>query len=269
MKTIAALIITAFLALPAMAQVANVIPSTVNILPHRAFYTVKLKSADHESNVKGTDGRMIIELTHDCNGWTLKQESASVIELKGAQSEMMRSEYTAIESDDGKSLQFKTMRVFDEKVKDSVEGNASFNDKGGTISYKTPTTSEVNMNANTLPPIAHMKKLIETAQSGQKIYSKPVFDGSFFGNPVEINAVIGAKKNGTCSLGDKKSIVYPMNMAVYAMPSNSSNPNFQMIVDMGDDGIMCSYTIDFGDYTVLGSLDKIEYLPVDACTKKP
>jgi|GEM_PF-4608862 len=267
MKTIAALLMTAFLASPALAQTAVAPTKTVNIIPHRAYYTVKLKNAEGDSQVKATDGRMIIELTHDCEGWTLKQESASVVDLKEAPSEMMRSVYTAWESDDGKSLKFKTERVFDEKMKDSVEGFAGFTDKGGTITYNSPETKEVKMAAGTLPPIAHLQKLLETAESGQRTSSVQVFDGSFYGNPVLIDTFIGDKK-GDCKLTENKDGLYPMNLAIYAMPSVSSNPNFEIKQNIGKNGVMCSYEIKFDNYTVIGELDKYEPLPDKVCEKK-
>lgn len=267
MKTIASLLITLFLTLPALAQQANVKSSTVNILPHRAYYTVKLKSAKADSSVKDTEGKMIIELTHDCDGWTLKQESASVIDLKSAKPEMMRSVYVAQESDDGKTLKFKTERVFDEKMKDSVEGFAGFTDKGGTISYKSPEDKEIIMKVGTLPPIAHMKRLIEMAETGEQSSSIQVFDGSFYGNPVLIDAFVAGKLS-SCKSVVKNCEGYPMNLAVYAMPSTTSNPNFEIKQIMGKEGVMRNYTIDFTDYTVEGTLDKVEYLPANVCNKK-
>lgn len=269
MKTIATIVISLFLAQVASAQqaAAPAKNKTVNILPHRAFYSVKLESANKNSTVKDTDGRMIIELTHDCKGWNLKQDSASVIEMKSSPSESMRSVYTAQESDDGKSLSFKTERVFNEKTKDSVEGQAGFTDKGGSITYKTPETTQIQMKAGTMPPIAHMKKLIEAAESGQQSYSTQVFDGSFFGNPVLIDAFISDKK-GNCQLTKTEETVYPMNLAIYAMPSTSSNPNFEITQNMGNNGVMCSYKINFGDYSVKGTLDRVEFLPNNVCKKQ-
>lgn len=266
MKIILSFIISMFLMPCVIAQTANIAEnkSEVKILPHRAYYTVKLEKANKDSSVENTDGRMIVELTHDCDGWTLRQESASVIDLKAQPSEMMRSVYTAKESEDGKTLNFKTERVFNEQTKDSVEGVAGFTEKGGTITYKSPEVTEIKMKEGTLPPIAHMKKLIEMAASGNKAYSIQVFDGSFFGNPVLINADLEGKQS-SCNITDNKAPVYPMNLAVFAMPSTASNPNFEISQNMGSNGVMCSYKINFGDYSVKGTLDKVEFLPANAC----
>lgn len=236
------------------------------IIPHRAYYTVKLKNANSDSAVRDTEGRMVIELTHDCEGWMLKQESASVVQLKEAPSEMMRSVYTAWESNDGKNLRFKTERVFNEQAKDSVEGSAEFSDKGGTISYEMPETKKVRMEEGTLPPIMHLRRLIELAESGERTSSVQVFDGSFYGNPVLIDAFIGDHK-GECKITDTKDTVYPMNLAIYAMPSVAPNPNFEIKQNMGQNGVMCSYEINFGDYTVQGTLDRFEALPDKSCSK--
>ncbi|MBP6985771.1 MAG: DUF1849 family protein [Alphaproteobacteria bacterium] len=236
----------------------------IKILPHRAFYTLKLESSQKDSHVKNTDGRMIIELSHDCNGWTLRQESASVTEMKNQDSEIMRSVYTATESDDGKILDFMTERVFNEEASDSVQGSAVFTEAGGTISYKTPESKSLQMKKGTIAPITHMKKLIQSAREGTQSLSLPVFDGSFYGNPVQIDAFIGPEK-GDCKITSVDEIVYPMNLAVYATPSQSSNPNFEIKQRLGSNGITCSYEIDFGDHTVKGTLDRVELLPQKAC----
>lgn len=268
MKIITTLMLAILLIAPVAAEKEQIKIDTkeVNILPHRAFYSVKLKSSKPDSSVKDTSGRMIIELTHDCDGWTLKQESASVVDLKTLPQEVMRSVYTALESDDGKTLKFKTERVFNEKFKDSVEGTAGFTEAGGVISYKNPEDKQVLMSKGTLPPIAHMKRLIQSARAGQQSESAHVFDGSFFGNPVLIDAFIGKKKD-SCDVTQLKEAVYPMNLAIYAMPSVASNPNFEIKQYMGENGIMCSYEINFGDYTVQGTLDRVEMLPNSACNQ--
>jgi EipB-like len=277
MKTLATIIISVLFALPVEAQQAHRAAqeaakikssAAVNIMPHRAYYSVKMESAKKDSTVKDTSGRMIIELTHDCDGWTLKQESASVVELASAPSETMRSEYMAKESDDGKNLQFRTQRVFNETTQDSVEGEALFTESGGTISYTAPETASIAMKEGTLPPIMHLKKLIQKAKDGEQSYSTQVFDGSFYGNPVQIDAFISGNK-GSCKLTQKDCDVSPMNLAVYAMPSTNANPNFEIKQDMDrTNGVMRGYVIDFGDYTVKGTLDKVEFLPSNACGKK-
>lgn len=269
MKHLTSILLSLCIVLPASAEklvVANK-NKEITILPHRAFYSVKLESATKDSSVSNTDGRMIIELSHDCDGWTLKQESASFIDLKSNESEVMRSVYTARESEDGKILNFSTERVFNEETKDSVKGSAVFTENGGTISYQSPEMKYLKMSKGTMPPIAHMKKLIQSAQEGEKNYSVPVFDGSFYGNPVQIDAFIGGEK-GNCKITSVEETVYPMSLAVYAMPSNASNPNFEIQQNMGNNGIMCSYKINFGDYTVKGTLDRVEMLPNKSCAIK-
>lgn len=243
---------------------AEKLTAITKIMPHRAVYAVKLKSAKEESNIEDTNGKMVIELKQDCNGWTLKQDSASVIDVKSMPTEIMRSLYVAWESNDGKHLKFHTERIYNESIKDTVGGSAGFNKQGGFIIYTTPQTTRVNMKPGTLPPIAHMKKLLESAQSGESTVSQQVFDGSFFGNPVQINTFIG-KKKGTCSASLANEPVWPMNLAIYAMPSVLATPNFEITQAIASNGVMCSYTIDFGDYSVQGTLEKLEYLPESVC----
>ena len=126
---------------------------------------------------------------------------------------------------------------------------------------------QVRMEQGTLPPIAHLHRLIEVAESGNRTSSVQVFDGSFYGNPVLIDAFIGDKK-GNCKITDTKDTVYPMNLAIYAMPSVAPNPNFEIKQNMAENGVMCSYEINFGDYVVEGTLDRFEPLPDKSCQKK-
>ena len=176
----------------------------------------------------------------------------------------MRSQYVAWESEDGEELKFRTERVYNESVHDTINGSAGFTKQGGSITYITPEPTKIKMDPGTLPPIAHMKKLLESARTGENSVSQQVFDGSFYGNPVQINTFIGKKKE-KCSATLESDTVWPMSLAVYAMPSKLATPNFEITQAIASNGIMCSYTIDFGNYTVEGTLEKIEYLPTKTC----
>lgn len=238
--------------------------SVTTLKPHRATYSISLKDAGGDSSISNIKGKMVLELNRDCKGWSLTQNAANVIELKNSPAEAMRSHYVASESHDAKKLKFFSERIFNERIADRVGGDARFHTKGGAIRYSEPETREVVMEEETIPPISHMQRLINVAQKGNEMNSVLVFDGSFYGNPVHIDTFIG-HENHVCATKAKGQQAWPMSLAVYAQPSESESPSFELTQLMANNGVMCSYTINSGKYTVKGELDKLEFLPDKKC----
>ena len=239
----------------------------LSLKPHKAIYTISLQSVDSGSAISDIKGKMVIELRQDCQGWALIQDAANVMELKNAPADLMRSRYVAWESHDGKMFKFSSERVFNERVADKVDGTAGFGANGGLITYINPEKRQVAIEKGTLPGISHMQNLITQAKNGKAHASEIVFDGSFFGNPVQINTFIGNEKK-SCANAAKAQSAWPMSLAVYALPSTGSNPNFEITQTLADNGVMCSYTINFGDYIVKGELERVEFIPQKRCAKK-
>ncbi len=246
------------------------ITPTYAIISHRAYYKVTLLSVNPDSEILDANGEMVIEMEDVCDGWTIEQKSWTNILLKTQPSESLKATYVAWESKAGDKLRFFAHRAFNNKIFEDVSGEARFTKAGGVkghINFTKPKKMRLPIKSGTLPPITHLHFLINSAKSGQHMVSQEVFDGSFFGNPVQINTFIGIKA-GTCALSKGKAsqkMLWPMNLAVYGTASTRALPNFEIKQQLLDNGIMCSYIVDFGDYRMKGELIRLEYMPKNSC----
>ena len=168
--------------------------SKVVLVPHRAVYELSLLSSRGMNGVDEARGRLVFEITGSaCDGYatTFRQ----VTELTGAESQGDRSfdvRSTSFEAGDGKSLRFANDTVRGDKT-DHVEGKAQVTANGVEISVSKPEPSSITAPADTLFPNAHIKRLIQEAMDGNKLFATKVFDGSDSGRKVyDTFAVIGA-----------------------------------------------------------------------------
>lgn len=262
-----------FILYPALGLVLLGICDFANALvSHRAHYKISLVSKERDSKVVGAEGTMVLEMRNMCDGWSVEQKSDTTLFLNASDDENLSSHYVAWESMDGDKLRFFTSRSRNGMLFEDVNGEAEFNLEGGEgkISFNTPESISLAVKPGTIPPIKHLLSLLKAAGSGQEMVSNEVFDGSSFSDAVQINTFITKQKK---QCGKEKHVkglkgpVYPMQLAVYATASLNALPSFEISQKFYKNGVMCSYTVNFGDYKVAGTIDRVEYLPQKPCKK--
>lgn len=241
------------------------------LVPHHAHYTVALVSATSNSQVIGAEGTMELKMADVCDGWTVEQKSDTTLSLREDIVDVLSSHYVAWESKEGDRLRFYANRAHNGITSDNIRGEANFDGAGGEsqIEFQMPETLSVSVVPGTVPPLKHLMRLLNAAKSGQEMVSSEVFDGSSFGNPVHIDTFI-TKQKPSCSIEKNHNLkgpVYPMQLALYGIEVKDSLPNLEIQQNFYANGVMCSYTVNFGDYKVQGTLQEVEYLPQASCQR--
>jgi hypothetical protein len=241
------------------------------LVPHHAHYKVALVSATRDSEVVAAEGTMELKMADVCDGWTVEQKTNTTLSLREVAVDVLSAQYVAWESKRGDKLRFYVNRAHNGIISENIKGEANFNVNGGgsQIDFQMPEVLSVGGIPGTVPPIKHLMRLLKAAQSGQEVVSSEVFDGSSFGNPVHIDTFI-TKQKPYCSLKKKKDLkgpVYPMQLAVYGGEAQDTLPSLEIHQNFYANGVMCSYTVDFGDYKVKGTLDQVEYLTKASCQR--
>ncbi|MBL4647356.1 MAG: DUF1849 family protein [Gammaproteobacteria bacterium] len=237
-----------------------------DLVPHRAHYKITLKSKTAHSDIEDISGSMVLEIRKKGKEWSLSQKSMTMLHVKNGLPEMILAFYQATESEQGDYLKFQAQKTFNRSVMDQVLGEASFSKKtGNAVTYRSPALQTVQISKNSIPPIQHLRMLIQTAKAGKTTLKSQVFDGSFFGKEVDINTFI-EKPKAICkkasALGGRD--VWAMNFAIYDnQESRSPLPSFEMRQNISETGVMCGYSMDFGTYAITGTLEKIEKLPLE------
>ncbi len=262
-------------ALPAetLAVTANH-PDKITIVPHRAIYDMSLTSVKNGSNINGVSGRMLFEWSDVCDGWAVQQHLKLHFSYsEGDESDVSSTEVTW-ESKDGKRYNFNVRRVSDGKETEHYVGKAEMTADGGTATYSVPASKTEKLPADTLFPSAHTKLILQKASTGEKLFTRRVFDGSDDIGSDDVSAFINAP-SATWQDADTKGKMksnpllsqsaWPVRLAFFKIDSETGEPDYEMNLNLLPNGIARTMQIDYGDFSVTGTLSDVEAIPAPGC----
>ena len=123
----------------------------------------------------------------------------------------------------------------------------------------------MNLPTNTYFPIQHLIAVLQKAEQGERILAASVFTGAQPDDALlSTNTVIGVWKN---EAGDKimgkfgQEGYWPIQTAYFKPNSNGAVPEYEILYSMQPNGIVRHYVIDYGDFTVIADLLKLENVP--------
>ncbi|MBL8658955.1 MAG: DUF1849 family protein [Rhodospirillales bacterium] len=247
-------------------------PASADVVlsPHQAVYRMALAPGSHTIDITAAEGLMVYRVARECGGWTVEnhtvirylQEDGDTVEDKWA--------FVSWESEDGLGYRF---RVIHKNGDDAgrIEGVASLDRAGGggVAHYTAPEEVDVELPEGTLFPTAHLRRLIEAAQNGEKRLTRVVFDGTTEDNPYLVNVMIapGQRQEKPLAqvLGAPPSASFWTRGAFYPYFANSETPDFEMTIQLRADGIAERMEQDFDDLGLSGTLLGVQLLPYPDC----
>ncbi len=243
------------------------VQATVELQPHRAYYTVTMESRPGpRSSVTDARGTMLIEFNKVCDGWTVQQRSETRLYHNDGSVEHIRWGYVTYETDDGSLFTFNTYRKTDDELVEDIRGRAKKTGDLIVVTYQKPEKKTLKLQEGALFPIQHIKALLTAAQAGEQIFPRIVFDGSSDEGASEINAFIGAKKviAGNPAMEAVHQFAnqpfWPVRFAVYGHTKTDYEPTYVTTQDLLPNGIIEKYNIDYGGIKLHGVLERIELL---------
>jgi hypothetical protein len=243
-----------------------------DILPHRAFYSLKLANAQGRSGIVAVEGGMFVEWVESCEGWAVTQR----IRLS-----LLRADYPEVDTDtsfatwesrDGLEYRFHSRTLRNGEVSEELRGMASLVEAGGAgvATFSEPAPLEFVLPTGTVFPTEHMQLLIDAARDGESRLSRIVFDGASLEGPLEVNAVIG----GPVAPEDLPPIDDPaladgtswhMRLAFFPMDSQIPEPTYELGVQLQENGVAREMVLDYSDFAIDARLDRFEALPRPEC----
>ncbi len=246
--------------------------SSVNkIAPHRAIYAMALGKVKNGSPIQGATGTMLFEWADACEGWAIQQQMKLHFIYAEADEAEISSSVVTWESKDGKSYRFNVRRLTDGQEDESFKGLAKADEKGGQAVYAVPKDrKETALPVDTLFPSAHTKLIIEKALAGEKLFTRPVFDGSDEEGLAYVSAFVGSKierpretemNPELRKLPLLNQAAWPVRLAFYKPEDQTGQPDYEMDLTLQANGVARSMSIDYGDFTVSGLLVSVEAIP--------
>lgn len=249
----------------------------LEIAPHRAVYEMVLASLRSGASVVDVRGRMTFEWADVCDGWTIEQRFQLSFFYAGGDKVDMVTGYTTWEAKDGRSYRFNVRKLVNGAVDEELRGEAELAGTGGVARYVRPEAVERKLPAGTMFPTAHTIAMLQAASSGEKVFGRTVFDGSDAEGITDINAAVGLRiPAGTGETGTGHAPVpgagsllegpaWPFRLAFFVPDEETIAPEYEMGLELQENGVARSMLIDYDDFSVFAKLNEIEALPRPKC----
>ena len=277
--TLAVLVVASLLdmslASPAEALAAK---EPTKLVAHRAVYEMTLDDARSASGITGIDGRMVFEFTgSDCDGYSLNMRMVTQMTDTQGQTNLTDLRSSTWEQGDGQKFRFQSAQYLNDKLGDVTMGRAvrAAPSADVKVNINQPAHGELDLPGRVLFPTQHSLALIDAALSGQSMFQAQIYDGSEKGRKVyDTTAFIGkmiqpgadakleapAKDKG---LGELAS--WPVSIGYFEAKGGDLIPSYQIDFRLYANGVSRELLIDYGDFSIHGTLTSLEYLKATEC----
>jgi hypothetical protein len=272
--TAAALTVAALVGLPGLAPAQG---ATV-LAPHRAVYDLTLTRTRGKRPIQSVRGRILYDFTGSaCEGYALQFRQVS--EIDSGEGKVALSDLQATTWEDGaaKTFRFNSQNTVNDRVVDSVNGNAERNTSEVEVKLTKPDPKTVDLAAKIVFPTEHMRRIIDAAKDGKTLLELPVYDGSENGEKTYSTlTVIGKEltpdeKKPDDAAADKAALAnlrrWPVTISYFEQGAASGEqlPVYAIGFELYENGISRALSLDYGDFVVSGIMSQLEVKDAPAC----
>lgn len=253
-------------------------PVGANLVPHRAVYAMSLNATRPGSGVTGASGAMTYKFGDSCDGWTVENRTVLTFAYSDGAPVATTWDFITWESKDGLHYRFRVRSTRDGVVSEEIDGVANLDGqgKGGVAKFSLPEQKSMRLPKGTIFPTEHTIRLLEHAQHGDRMLQRVLFDGTGTDGPFDVNAVIGkllpananispAADNPAVNSSLLTAPSWPMQMAFFAPQDNEPTPDYEVALRYYLNGVADEVVQSFGNFSLKGSLQKLEPLPKPDC----
>ncbi len=249
---------------------------------HRAIYEMTLDDARSASGITGIDGRMVFEFTgSECDGYSLNMRMVTQMTDSQGQTNLTDLRSSTWEQGDGQKFRFQSAQYLNDKLGDVTMGRAVRETPKEVVKVKLsqPANAELDLSGPVLFPTQHSLALIDAARAGRTLFQARIYDGSEKGRKVYdttafIGTMVGPGADGALEavakdkgLGELAS--WPVSIGYFEPKGGDLIPSYQIDFRLYENGVSRELFIDYGDFSIHGTLTALEYLKAPACSGTP
>jgi hypothetical protein len=231
------------------------------------------------SGITGIDGRMVFEFTgSECDGYSLNMRMVTQMTDSQGQTNLTDLRSSTWEQGDGQKFRFQSAQYLNDKLGDVTMGRAVRESPNQAVKVRLsqPSHAELDLSGQVLFPTQHSLALIDAARAGQSLFQAKIYDGSekgrkvydttaFIGSKVEAGADAdklepAAKEKG---LGELAS--WPVSIGYFEPKGGDLTPSYQIDFRLYENGVSRELRIDYGDFSIHGTLSALEYFKPTEC----
>ena len=249
------------------------------MVPHRAVYEMTLEDVRSGSGISAIDGRMVFEFTGSaCDGYSLNMRMVTQMTDSQGLTNLTDLRSSTWEQGNGKKFRFQSAQYLNDKLGDVTMGRAerAAPKEAVTVKLSQPSRAELDISGPILFPTQHSLKLIEKAIEGKTVFQAKIYDGSEKGRKVyETTAFIGTEvKPGAEATRIEKAAKdkrlgeipsWPVSIGYFELTDGDLTPSYQIDFRLYENGVSRELLIDYGEFTIHGTLSSLEYLKAKTC----
>ena len=246
------------------------------LIAHRATYDLELKEASERSGIQAMFGRMVYEFTGSaCKGYTTRFRFATKIDT-GEDIRVSDQQLTSTEHAKEGLFEFENKSFTDEKVDKEVKGKATRVSEGLHVELEGDEPRKIDL-PESLFPTEHMQKVVAAALARTPLFEARLFDGSEDGDKSLLVTSIIGKPSTSMDVADAgadvkvgESLVgkqwWPVTASYFAENENGDEePTYRLSYKLYDNGVSRDLVMDYGDFSMSGTLKTLELLPEEKC----
>lgn len=256
--------------------------------PHEAEYELHLDQNRPNSQVLRADGKLLFTLTDGCDGWTTDQKMEIKFLYAQGQQATITVQTSSWEANDGSSYTFSSRTLNNGKETEAFRGKASLSAAGGEASYSLPKGKTLKIAAGAIFPNQHTILILQRALAGEKVPNQQVFDGTDDKALSDVSVFLGKPQ----VMADDKTVpeklrrepllqgqAWATHLAFFPVADKPNKqpddemeaigtPDYELKLDLLANSVARGLLIDYGNFTVRGTINRLKSLPESGCTPR-
>ncbi len=266
-------------AIPVSAHAAQgvKINKPIILTPHRAVYEITPVKLSNSSGISGLRGRLVFELGgSSCQGYTINMRFVTQITDQHSSVSVTDLRTSSWESSNSARFRFSSSEYANARLKLVTSGDAERSSENNQIhiKLKRPKAQNIDIPSNVMFPTQHSIEIIRAAILGKAFLQADLYDGSEKGLKVfSTTAIIGKKRvSGGDGLENVKNSEvlnkvnsWPVSIGYFDKDKSVSVPTYQIAFRLFENGVSRKLFIDYGAFSIKGTLKKIDFFPTGKC----
>ena len=249
----------------------------IELVPHRAVYELKLQTSRGKKPIESVRGRILYDFTGSrCEGYALQFRQVSQIDT--GEGKMLMSDLRAATWEEGsaKSYRFNSQNFVNQNLDNNVDGKAERLTSAISVNLTKPGSKKFEIEAASIFPTDHMRRIIQAARAGKTILELPVFDGSETGEKVYdtlsvIGQAIAPERKPDDAAGRDEAMAkltrWPVSISYFdkTKAGGEQTPIYSISFELYENGISRALALDYVDFVVAGEMTSLELKSAKPC----
>ena len=243
-----------------------------SLVSHKANYTLTMGAKSQNALVQNVRGKISFELRSECDGWYLSEDYLFQFLYESGEEITILSHSDSWEDIEGQLYSFDVREQNSYEPESLYTGFANLPSESeiGEASYAGTYDDNLLLSDDILFPVTYTRAIIDAAEMGKKFMSKQLFVNSTPEDALKTaSAAIGNKKPYKSDVrieGVTTSHYWPIDIAYFKMDATEPTPEYQIQMDLHDNGVVTNFLIDYGEFSINANISDGNLLDNPDCS---